>query len=243
MVFYRNPHDAERLEDRIMNTTKTLALSGLLAFGLAACGDNDDDTIQEPEPTPVSGLVGLGDEDAATSIQTLGGCFLVGYQFVEDGQNDYSFEDNIEYMDVAADGDGFKVRNFLVVPTGPGQFMSFLHWVQDWTPLGDGGWHLRVTDGQDNLRYEADGVWRFNQFESEAAMAAKPNRDSERTDYAMLERRNALQLVGGNWYHSQVNIKMTDAGEPVSSELGWIIYSKQVDETPCDPAKEIANPE
>lgn len=206
----------------------------MIALAWAGCSDSDDAV------DPVQNLVTFGDTQAGSSIQTLSGCFLVRYHFVENGQNDFFFEDNIEYMDVSADGDGFMARNFLVIPMGPGQTTSFLHWVQEWTPTDDDVWHLTVKDGEGNLRYETDGVWRFNQFESVTAAAIKPNRDSERTDYDVLERRNALQLAGRDWYHSEVNVKSLDDGTPVASELGWIVYSRQEDETPCDPAKEIA---
>lgn len=214
----------------------------LALFLVGACGDNETADPIVVEDDPVENLTSFGDEQASTGIQTLSGCFFVRYHFVENGQNDFFFEDNIEYMDVSAQGDGFVARNFLVVPAGPpGTFMAFLHWVQEWTPTGTADvWNFAVKDGEGNLRYETEGVWRFNQFESVPAMAVKPNRDSERADYDVLERRNAIQLAGSDWIQSELNVKMLD-GAPVASELGWIVYGKQTDETPCDPAKDIAN--
>lgn len=49
-------------------------------------------------------------------------------------------------------------------------------------------------------------------------------------------------LVGSEWIQSAVNVKRLDDGTLVASELDWIVYSRQVDETPCDPAKEIVGP-
>ena len=230
------------------NTNDRSFSAGVCALALIAalgCGDDDGSTDVDAAPeSPASRLNSFGDEQAGASIQTLSGCYLVRYQFIEDGQKDFFVEDNIEYMDVIAAGGGYVARNFLVIETPPGSdtFTSFLHWVQDWTPMADGVWNLKVSDGDGNERWQADGVWRFNQFESVAADATKPNRDSERNDYATLERRNAIQLTGGNWIHSQLNVKKLDDGSPVSSEVGWIVYAKQQDETPCDPAKAIANP-
>lgn len=221
------------------NLTKNLLIATSLTLALPAACSSDDTEAADP----VEQLINFGDERADTSIQTLSGCFLVRYHFVENGQNDFFFENNIEYMDVSANGDGFVARNFLVIPMGPGQTLSFLHWVQEWSPVSGDIWSFTVKDGEGNLRYETEGVWRFNQFESVPANAVKPNRDVDlgRDDYDVLERRNAIQLAGNDWYQSEINVKSLDSGEPVSSELGWIVYAKQTDETPCDPAKEIAS--
>lgn len=202
-----------------------LALALLSAAGIGCAGGEGGST-----------LAGLGDSEARTSLQALSGCFSVRYQFTENSTQDFLISDNIEYMDIRAQGDGYLARNFLI--TGPES--SFLHWNQEWTPLGDGRWSVRVTDGADQLRYETDGVWRFNQWESEPAPAVKPTRDSERTDYEVLERRSSLQLTADGWIQAEINLKLAGDGTPVASELGWIVYARLPDTEACAPAIAMA---
>lgn len=182
---------------------------------------------------------GLGDSEARASLERLSGCFSVRYQFVETGGGkDFLVEDNIEYMDVREQGAGYFVRNFLIVD----EQSSFLHWTQTWQPLGDGIWSMRVEDGQGQLRYESQGMWRFNQWEGEIALAQKPNRDIMRTDYELLERRNIIQFTPGQWIQSEVNLKLSENGTPVASEVGWIVYKLAANADACAPAMSMARP-
>ncbi|MCG8420634.1 MAG: hypothetical protein MJE77_22165 [Proteobacteria bacterium] len=57
---------------------------------------------------------GFGDDQASTSIQKLTGCFSVRYRLVEDTGREFFFDENIEYMDMAEQGDGYRARNVLV---------------------------------------------------------------------------------------------------------------------------------
>ena len=213
--------------------SKMNLLCALLCVGLVCITGCES----EDEAAPVNAeIVGFGDEQALTSIDRVTGCFAVRYQFVENGQTDFFVDGNIEYMDVQPMGDGRLVRNFLVLPDQT----SFLHFTQEWTPLGDGQWQLRVSDGAGNIRYESEGAWRFNQWEGDNAPAVKPNRDMERTDYEVLERRNHFQFTDGMIIHSQSNVKSLDDGTPVASELGWIVYTLQETDDSCGPAIDIA---
>lgn len=178
----------------------------------------------------------VGDEVARASLQTLPGCYSVRYHFVEDGTHEFFLEDNVEYMDVVPQGDGYQARNFMAIDEDTG----FLHWVQEWTPLGNGRWRLRVLDGAGNERYVSEGVWRFNQWEGEAALATKPTRDTARTDYDVLQRRNAIQFTTERWVQSEINMKLRQDGTPVASEIGWIEYRKLPTEDACAPAMEAA---
>lgn len=175
---------------------------------------------------------GADGSQARASLETLSGCFTVRYHFVEDGQKDFFLDGNIEYMDVTPRGDGYHARNFLILPDQT----SFLHWTQTWTPVGADVWTMRVEDGAGELRYQADGVWRFNQWVSEPALAAKPTRDAQRTDYDVLERKNTLQFTPGRWVHAQSNLKLLQDGTAVASEVGWITYTRLESDDACAPA-------
>ncbi len=183
-------------------------------------------------PTPAAAL---GDDRARSSLQVLAGCFAVRYQFTEDGRGDFFFDDGVEYMDIRDDGEGYVIRNFLVY-----EGETFLHWIQEWTPIAQGRWRLTVKGGDGVIRYASDGVWRFNQWEGFPAEAAKPNRDSLRDDYDKLLRRNVLQFTADRWVQSEVNLKQTEGGEAVASEVGWITYSRRESDELCAPAIEFA---
>lgn len=173
-----------------------------------------------------------GDELARASLEMLPGCYAVRYQFVEDGARDFFFENGIEYVELIPRGDGFVARNYLIT----GEDSAFLHWIQEWTPLGEGRWRMRVTDGAGNERYVSEGVWRAQQWEGEPALAVKPTRDGNRADYDMLERRNVIQFTPGYWVQSEVNRKLRADGSFVSSELGWIVYEQRQSDELCAPA-------
>ena len=175
------------------------------------------------------------DRQAHASLQSLAGCFAVRYQFTEDGRRDFFFDDGVEYMDIKTVGDGYLARNYLVYDG-----YTFLHWVQEWQPLAGGRWLLTVKDGAGALRYQSDGVWRFNQWESQPAVARKPTRDELRDDYQQLLRRNIIQFTEGRWVQSEINLKQTAEGTPVASEVGWITYTLRDDDTPCRSAMEVA---
>lgn len=212
----------------------------LVAFTLTSLYDRVIDRLIEPRPT---GVALSAETDAALAptdgavgehLAKLAGCFAVRYQFVEDGRGDFFFDDGVEYMDVAARGHGYIARNYLILD----EHTTFLHWTQEWTPLGRGQWLLTVRSGDGSLRYQSRGAWRFNQWEGEAALAAKPNRDILRTDYDQLERRNIIQLTEQRWIQSEVNRKLLDDGTPVASEVGWITYTRRESDEACAAARE-----
>lgn len=196
-----------------------LAAVGTVALALGGCvGDG--------------GGAPAGDVLARESLRMTPGCYAVRYQFVEDSEHDFFFADGTEYVDLIPQGEGFRVRNFLILD----QDNAFLHWIQEWTPLGNGRWRLRVLDGRENERYASEGGWDFNQWQGEAALAVKPTRDTERADYDMLERRNVFQFTADRWVQSEVNRKLRADGSPVANEVGWIVYERQDSDQPCAPA-------
>ena len=178
----------------------------------------------------------VGDELARASLQKVPGCYSVRYHFVEDSEHEFFLEENIEYMDIVPQGEGYLARNFMAIDEDTG----FLHWVQEWMPLDNGRWRMRVLDGRGNERYVSEGVWRFNQWEGEPALATKPTRDTPRTDYDVLQRRNAIQFTNELWVQSEINMKLREDGTPVASEVGWIEYRKLPTEDACAPAMEAA---
>jgi hypothetical protein len=184
---------------------------------------------------PAQDVATLSAEDApAAQLRQLGGCFAVDYEFLDSTGAEFFLEDNVEYIDVQPDAG--LVRNVLVLPQGT----AFLHWVQRWSPLGDGRWQMRVEDGQGQLRYESAGQWSLGQWVAEASvLAEKPNRDRERTDYARLERLNRVQVGERRWIQSEANRKLDETGALVATELGWIVYTRRADDGACAPAREL----
>ena len=205
-------------------------LSVLGASQLCAGGNSPVESVAfEFAPQELS-----DDRLARASLAHLTGCFAVRYQFTDDGRSDFFFDDGVEYMDIRPHGQGFLARNYLV------HSETFLHWTQEWQPIGDGRWLLTVRSGDGSLRYRSDGVWRFNQWEGRAALASKPTRDGLREDYTQLLRRNTMQFTDGRWVQSEVNSKLTADGTPVASELGWITYTRRDSDELCAPAMDMA---
>ena len=180
------------------------------------------------EAPPASRQEASDDALARTSLETLGGCYAVRYEFTEDGRGDFFLEDGVESMDVTRVGDGYLVRDFLV-----NEEYRFLHWTQEWTPLASGRWLLTVRSGDGALRYQSEGVWRFNQWEGGAAPAHKPVRDELRTDYDHIVRRNVMQFTADRWVHSEINLKVREDATPVASEVGWITYVRRDSDELC----------
>lgn len=202
----------------------TAVLTAIWAFGPMATVS----PVSESNPA---------DSQARERLESLSGCFSVRYQFVEDGsERDFFSPETIEYMDVRSNGDGYWVRNFLILDDYP----SFLHWTQDWSPVGHGAWRMKVAAGDESVRYEMTGRWQFNQWEGDPAPAVKPTRDQPRTDYDTLQRRNAMQFTDKGWIQSEVNVKLRHDGTPVANELGWIVYTRLPNEDACAEAIKAA---
>ena len=205
-----------------------LALSALGATQLLQIPYPGARSPEAPEALSTSAQEVSDDSQARASLETLSGCYAVRYEFTENGDEDFFMEDGVESMDVTRKGDGYLVRNFLVYDD-----YKFLHWTQEWTPLANGRWLLTVRRGDSALRYQSDGIWRFNQWEGGAAPAQKPTRDERRTDYDHLLRRNVMQFTADRWVHSEINMKVREDATPVASEVGWITYIRRDSDELC----------
>ena len=160
------------------------------------------------------------DATVRQNIQHLAGCFRVSYQFVEDGKNDFFLRDALEYIDVTERGAGFIVRHYASFGGS-----SFLHFTEEWQPVGRRRWTQQVTSARGVRRYEGTGSWIFNQWESHAKSAARPVRDARR-DYATLDRRNTIQITPQRWVQVESNVKRLSDGTPIASEVGWVQYER-----------------
>ena len=92
------------------------------------------------------------------------------------------------------------------------------------------------------LRYTCEGQFQFNQFRCLVKDAPKPVRDSERKDYATLDRDITLQITSKTWIQAQNDLKKDYRGKIVSNEVGWNQYDR-VDDKLCAPAIEFAKGE
>lgn len=106
-------------------------------------------------------------------------------------------------------------------------------------------WSQQPGNERRELRYQCSAPWRINLWQCHAGKAAKPFRDTgapfgfDRPDYDMLDRDNTVLVTERGWVHSQHNRKLTEDGEVVAHEVGWITYER-VDEAHCSAAKSNA---
>ncbi len=191
----------------------------------------------QPDLRPVVGSTGTN------AIQQLAGCFEVTWRFVEDGSHDIFSEDygltnpQKEWVSLRHTGeDSFELQHVLFVGPRP-----MPHWYEVWMRQSDTpNWTQEVwggTPGPDSeVRYGCTAPWVDNSWECHAGRAAKPLRDDER-DYDWLDRRNIILVTPNGFVQNEHNRKMRASGDVVSSELGWITYTRLAEEQ-CAPATE-----
>lgn len=208
----------------------TQAFSLCLGLGLAAPGA----ALAEPSAP------------GASQVEKLAGCFAVTYRFAEDGVRDifgeeYGLEEPVkEWIALEEEeGDGrLTVMHYAIGPDGDRR----PHFHEVWTSRPDeDAWTQEVwSSSPDNpgreLRYRCTAPWEGNRWQCHAGKAAKPFRDDgapfgfDRTDYSWLDRDNTVLVTDNGWVHSQSNEKVTEDGEVVGFELGWITYRRLADD-------------
>lgn len=183
------------------------------------------------------------------TIEQLSGCFQVTYRFAEDGEHDlfspeYGLEDPVtEWISFERRGENTFGQIHVAIREG-GRPMPHFEEIWEYLP-DDGRWKHEIwgTPGTPNheRRYACEGTWEMNRWHCPAGRAEKPFRDSgapfgfDRDDYDYLDRTNTLLVTPEGWVHKQDNRKMTEDGELVSYELGWITYER-VEDTMCGEA-------
>lgn len=198
-----------------------------------------------------AGLSAAQANSGVENIRNLAGCFEVTYEFVEDGIHDWWSPDHdlgpvIEWVGYTERADGAHVLPHVSV-TDNGRAVP--HWHEIWRYQPDNDtWTQTVRRGapggeRDDVRYRCTAAWTRNRWQCHAGEAPKPFRDSgadfgfDRTDYARIDRENILLVTGNGWVHNEHNRKVTEEGEVVAYELGWITY-RPVAENHCAPALE-----
>lgn len=189
----------------------------------------------------------------AEDIRNLAGCFKVTYEFVEDGVHDtlspdYDLGPVIEWVGYREQDDGTLVLPHVSV-TESGRAVP--HWHEVWRHHPEAGtWTQTVRRGapggeRDALRYRCTAPWRMNRWQCHAGAAPKPFRDSgapfgfDRQDYDRIDRENIILVTENGWVQNEHNRKMTDDGELVAYELGWITYSPVEGDRCMAAAKEL----
>ena len=188
------------------------------------------------------------DTAARGHIRNMAGCYDVTYYFHEDGTHDYFSDEkppaieNEEFLAVTRDEpDGIVIQHATISPEG----QAIPHWHEVWT-RGPGGWTQSVygrTPGAEEreLRYRCTAPWSMNRWECDIGPAPKPFRDNGapfgwyREDYDHLHRKHTILVTPQGWVQSERNRKLTEDGELVSHELGYIIYRKWGDDR-CEEA-------
>ncbi len=178
----------------------------------------------------------------AEHIARMAGCFQVTYRFFEDGEHDYFSEDYgledpiTSVNEITSRGPrSITITNYTVAPDGRRR----PHWHQVWVYLAeDDKWRQTIwgrTPSSDNreYRFTCEGRWERNRWICDAGSAPKPFRDDGapfgflREDYDVLDRHNTILVTPEGWVMSQHNRKLTDAGDLVAHEIGWILYDRQ----------------
>lgn len=200
------------------------------------------------------------------SIQKMAGCFEVTFEFSETFARQPGYVPHAPYktggvewvvVDGASDGE-IALQHILLTPMGP-----LKHWRQEWVYeptamlafAGDnqwvkhqvapasarGQWAQRVLQVDDSPRYECTAPWvhwNDTHYWECAAWAPLPRRESARTDYNVLARRNRQALHGADWWHEEDNDKLLVAGQAltlITKEKGQNTY-RRVDDARCSDA-------
>ena len=148
------------------------------------------------------------------------------YRFYEEGHN-YAILGAMERIDLTEANDIYSLQH---VGIHEGQEMK--HWREDWRDVGLGHWEQRVFGPSGGLRYQCVGKMEFNSLRCASSGAPKPLRDTNRTDYDVLDRETTLQFTSKGWIQAERNYKRPKLGLPVSNEVGWIEYVR-VEEKLC----------
>ncbi len=187
-------------------------------------------------PTSQADPVPMVSSTASAAIQELAGCFEVSWRFVEDGVHDIFAPDyglitpTKEWVGLRRTGDAtFQLQHVLFAGPRP-----LAHWYEVWTQQpSTEDWTQEVwggTPGPDSdVRYGCTAPWVGNRWECHAGRAEKPLRDEAR-DYDWLDRTNILHVTPKGFVQNEHNRKMRASGDVVSSELGWITYTRLAEE-------------
>jgi len=126
-----------------------------------------------------------------------------------------------------ANGPVYKLQHY-----GVDQGQLNKHFREEWSETATGQWIQSIIGPFEDLRYQCTAPFIFNQWDCTVMNAPKPVRDSNRTDYDVLDRNNAVQITPDGWVQNERNLKHTLAGVAVASEVGWIEY-KAIDDSQC----------
>jgi hypothetical protein len=163
-------------------------------------------------------------------IQNLRGCFRVSYRFVEDGKRDYEIKDVLEWITLKQQSGAYLIQHYGLI--GVGEIIQ--HFTETWSLLQDGRWRQDVGPS----RYTCISEVRMGQLHCSSPGAAKPTRD-QRQVYDLLNRVSTIQITPKGWVQSEMNDKVTKAGQVVATEVGWIEYRRTGDDSPCENAKKL----
>jgi|GEM_PF-1978637 len=176
-------------------------------------------------------------------IASLKGCFHVTYRFVEDGKKDMDLRDLegkpiVEWVSDQSVGSSYTLQHWGVYfDSTENKYLAMKHWSESWEDLGSAEWRQTVHSPYGKVRYVCQGKLHFNQLRCSAENTPKPQRDTNRKDYDVLDRENTFQFTPSYWIQAERNLKKLKDGTEVSTELGWIEYVR-VDEAECQPAKD-----
>ena len=163
-------------------------------------------------------------------IQNLQGCFRVSYRFVEDGNRDYEVKDVLEWITLEEQSGAYLIQHYGLIG---GAIIE--HFNETWSLLSDGRWRQDVGPS----RYTCVSEVRMGQLHCSSRGAPKPIRDRRRNDYDLLNRVSTLQITPKGWVQSEMNDKVTNAGQVVATEVGWVEYRRTADDSPCEDAKKL----
>jgi hypothetical protein len=167
---------------------------------------------------------------APPHIQNLQGCFRVSYRFVEDGQHDYDIKDALEWITLKEQSGAYLVQHYGLIGS---EIVE--HFNETWSLLGDGRWRQNVGPS----RYTCISEVRMGQLHCSSPGAPKPIRDRIRNDYDLLNRVSTIQITPNGWVQSEMNDKVTKAGQVVATEIGWVEYRRIADDSACESAKKL----
>ena len=163
-------------------------------------------------------------------IQNLQGCFRVSYRFIEDGNHDYEVKDVLEWITLEEQSDAYLIQHYGLIG---GEIIE--HFNETWLLLSDGRWRQDVGPS----RYTCVSEVRMGQLHCSSRGAPKPIRDRRRNDYDLLNRVSTIQITPKSWVQTEMNDKVTKAGQVVATEVGWVEYRRTADDSPCENAKKL----
>jgi len=192
-----------------------IALAGALLVGIALAGAGAAYALSSSTPM---------------HIQNLQGCFRVSYRFVEDGNHDYEVNDVLEWITLEEQSGAYLVQHYGLIGSE-----IIEHFNETWSLLSDGRWRQDVGPS----RYTCVSEVRMGQLHCSSRGAPKPIRDRRRNDYDLLNRVSTIQITPKGWVQNEMNDKVTNAGQVVATEVGWVEYRRTADDSPCENAKKL----